>query len=136
MAGSLDAHEVKASLRGLGLTAHKADVARLFESAQKEPTDLITFEEYVAMLTPVLPDPDSREEIMKLFKLYDVDNTGKISAKNLRKIAQEIGESITEDELIAMLKEGDKDRDGLIGPDDFYRIIKRTHAQYLDDWTD
>ena len=88
------------------------------------------------MLTPVLPDPDSREEIMKLFKLYDVDNTGKVSAKNLRKIAQEIGESITEEELMGMFQEADKDKDGLIGPDDFYRVIKRTHAEYLEDWTD
>jgi len=34
---------------------------------------------------------DSEEEIMKIFKLFDEDNKGKISFKNLKKIAQEIG---------------------------------------------
>ena len=35
---------------------------------------------------------DSREEIEKIFKLFDEDKSGKISFKNLKKIAQEIGQ--------------------------------------------
>jgi Ca2+-binding EF-hand superfamily protein len=58
---------------------------------------------------------------MKVFKLFDEDGTGKISLKNLKKISVEIGESIADEELQDMINEGDRDKDGLIGPDDFYR---------------
>lgn len=53
--------------------------------------------------------------------MFDEDKIGKISFKNLKKIAQEIGETLTDEELYEMLEEADRDGDGLIGPEDFYR---------------
>lgn len=55
---------------------------------------------------------DPIEEVQKAFKLFDEDNVGKISIKNLKKIAKEIGENISEDELQAMIDEFDLDKDG------------------------
>ena len=53
------------------------------------------------------------EEMQKAFKLFDEDNMGRISVKNLKKIAREIGENISEEELQAMIEEFDLDKDGL-----------------------
>ena len=44
-------------------------------------------------MTPHIKDRSSREEIMKIFKLFDEDNTNKISQKNLKKVTPEIGEN-------------------------------------------
>ena len=45
----------------------------------------------------------ARQDFRKAFALFDEDGTGKVTAKNLRRIARELGETIAEDELDAMI---------------------------------
>jgi hypothetical protein len=59
----------------------------------------IDFEEFLQMMTAKMGERDSREEIMKAFKLFDDDNTGFITLKNLKRVAKELGENLTDEEL-------------------------------------
>lgn len=71
-------------------------------------------------------EKDSKEEILKAFKLFDDDNTGKISFKNLKRVAKELGENLTDEELQEMIDEADRDGDGEINEAEFLRIMKKT----------
>lgn len=77
------------------------------------------------ILTKKCKDKDPEEDLAKAFKYFDEDNTGKISLKNLRKIAKDLGEHITDEELAAMIDEFDKDGDGEINESEFLGIMKR-----------
>ena len=40
---------------------------------------------------------------MKVFQLFDDDNSGHITFRNLKKVAQELGENLADDELMVCL---------------------------------
>ena len=65
--------------------------------------------------------------MIKAFKLFDDDGSGKISFKNLKRVARELGETMTDEELQEMIEEADRDGDGEIGEDDFIRIMKKSN---------
>lgn len=92
----------------------------------KDGSGTIDFEEFLSMMTSKMGERDSREEILKAFRLFDDDNTGKISFKNLKRVAKELGENISDEELHEMIEEADKDGDGEVNEDEFLRIMKKT----------
>ena len=69
-------------------------------------------------------DPD--EEILKAFELFDQDKTGKITFDNLKRIATELGENMTDDEIREMLTEADRDDDGMNDFVEFKRVMQKT----------
>jgi len=74
-----------------------------------------------------MAERDPREEILKAFRLFDDDSTGKISLRNLKRVARELGETMTDDELQEMIDEADRDNDGEISEEEFIRVMKKTN---------
>lgn len=58
--------------------------------------------------------------------MFDDDETGKISFKNLKRVAKELGENLTDEELQEMIDEADRDGDGEINEEEFLRVMKKT----------
>ena len=79
------------------------------------------------MMTTKMGERDSTEEIIKAFRLFDDDETGKISFRNLKRVAMELGESINDEELQEMIDEADREGTGEVSLDDFMRIMKKTN---------
>merc|ERR1712084_212335 len=117
--GTIDAKELKVAMRALGLDAKKDEIRRMIND----------FNEFLNMMTARMGDRDSREEIIKVFRLFDDDETGKISFKNLKRVAQELGENMTDEELQEMIDEADRDGDGEVNEEEFFRIMKRRGFQ-------
>ena len=123
--GTIDAKELKVAMRALGLDAKKDEIRRMINDIDKDGSGTIDFNEFLNMMTARMGDRDSREEIVKVFRLFDDDETGKISFKNLKRVAQELGENMTDEELQEMIDEADRDGDGEVNEEEFFRIMKR-----------
>ncbi|OMJ92862.1 hypothetical protein SteCoe_4315 [Stentor coeruleus] len=131
--GSLDARELKAAMRALGFEVKKQEIRKIMQDLEKNINDKVNYNEFLSIMTPKINEKDTREEIIKIFRLFDEDQTGKISFRNLKKIALELGEGLTDDELHEMVEEADRDGDGLIKFDDFYRVMRKKGNNPLDD---
>eukprot|EP00842_Homolaphlyctis_polyrhiza_P004611 jgi/Hompol1/5150/HPOL_001896-RA len=121
--GALDFHELKVAMRALGFDVKKAEVLKILRDYDKEGHGLIEFEDFSKVMTERILDRDPLEEIRKAFQLFDDDNTGKISLRNLRRVAKEIGENLDDEELQAMIDEFDLDQDGEINEQEFISIM-------------
>jgi len=124
--GSIDYHELKVAMRALGFDTKKQDLVKLIEQYDREETGQITFNDFMEIMTQKILDRNPEEEIFKAFQLFDDDNSGKISLKNLRRVARELGENLSDEELQAMIDEFDRDEDGEIDEQEFAAIMKQT----------
>ena len=57
---------------------------------------------------------------------------GKITAHELKKVGQELGENMSDDEWNHVFNKADLDDDGFVTADDFYNIM--THKVYWEQW--
>ena len=97
--GQIDAKELKVAMRALGFEPKKEEVKRMIADIDREGRGIIEFQDFLDVMTIKMAERDPREEILKAFRLFDDDSTGKISLRNLKRVARELGETMTDDEL-------------------------------------
>ena len=126
--GTIDAKELKVAMRALGFEPKKEEIKKMIADIDKDGSGTIDFEEFLQMMTAKMGERDSREEIMKAFRLFDDDETGRISFKNLKRVAKELGENMTDEELQEMIDEADRDGDGEVNEDITRHAIRKSNA--------
>lgn len=125
--GRIDAKELKIAMRALGFEPKREEVKIMIAEADREGTGTIEFQDFIDLMTVKIAERDPLEEIKRAFDLFDEDETGKISLKNLRRVARELGETMNDEELQEMIDEADRDGDGEISLEEFTRIMRKTN---------
>ncbi|XP_029139032.1 caltractin isoform X2 [Protobothrops mucrosquamatus] len=114
-------------MRALGFEPKKEEIKKMIADIGKDGSSTLSFEDFLTMMTTKMNEKDSKEEILKAFRLFDDDGTGKISFKNLKRVSKELGENLTDEELQEMIDEADRDGDGEINEEEFLKIMKKTN---------
>merc|ERR1712224_488298 len=96
--GNIDQKELKVAMRALGFEPKREEIKKMIADVDKDNSGVIDFPEFLDMMTQKMAERDPREEMLKAFRLFDDDETGKISFKNLKRVAKELGENMTDDE--------------------------------------
>eukprot|EP01017_Pseudomicrothorax_dubius_P027578 TRINITY_DN3197_c0_g2_i3.p1 TRINITY_DN3197_c0_g2~~TRINITY_DN3197_c0_g2_i3.p1 ORF type:complete len:172 (+),score=39.84 TRINITY_DN3197_c0_g2_i3:162-677(+) len=124
--GSIDYHELKVTMRALGFDVRKSEVLKIISEYDRDETGRVEYGDFVEIMTRKYAERDPTEEILRAFRLFDDDQSGKISLKNLRRVARELGENLSDEELQAMIDEFDKDHDGQINEEEFLAIMRQS----------
>ena len=121
--GTVHAKELKFAMEALGFDAKKEEIERMLVDAGKEGARAVDFEDFLGWATPRMSAKDPKEELLKAFRLLDSDGTGKISFRNLKRVAMELGDDVTDEELREMIEHADRDKDGEVDEQEFLRIM-------------
>lgn len=133
--GSLTQLELGSLLRSLGLKPSADQLEALIQKADKNSNGLVEFSEFVALVSPdLLParSPYNEEQLRQLFRMFDRDGNGYISAAELAHSMAKLGHALTAKELTGMIKEADTDGDGRISFLEFSQAI--SSAAFDNSW--
>eukprot|EP00039_Didymoeca_costata_P020255 m.340634 g.340634 ORF g.340634 m.340634 type:complete len:170 (+) comp19432_c0_seq1:258-767(+) len=121
--GKLDYYQLKVAMRALGIEVKKREVLQILKEYDISNEGLIDQRGFREVVTDRILERNPIEEVMKAFALFDDDKTGKITLKNMRRAARELGEEMTDEELQAMIDEFDSSKSGELNEDDFLSIM-------------
>jgi len=124
--GVIDSKDLKVAMRALGFEPRKEEIKKMVSEVDKDNSGRLSLDAFMQLMANKMAEKDTKEEIMKAFKLFDDDETGQITFTNLRRVAKELGENLTDEELQEMIDEADRDGDGEVSQDEFLRIMKKT----------
>merc|ERR1712029_930040 len=124
--GFIDSKDLKVAMRALGFEPRKEEIKKMIAEVDKESSGKLNLDSFMMLMANKMSEKDTKEEILKAFKLFDDDDTGKINFSNLKRVAAELGENLTDEELQEMIDEADRDGDGEVNQDEFLRIMKKT----------
>ena len=126
--GKIDPSEIKETMKQLGFDTKNPTIFKIIEDLDSEESKSnggISFPEFAEIMKNRLGDRNSKEGVRRIFDLFvDDENAEYIPLESLKKIAKELGERMSEDDLKEMIECATKN-EGKLFFDDFYYIISK-----------
>ena len=125
--GEIDTDELKTALKNLGIDAKNQTLTNMMKDLDADGSGKIDFDEFIEMMTAKMSDRVTREDLKKVFDLFlgDDNRDGKITVKHLRRVARELNETMTDEELNEMIARADLDKDNGVDFEEFYQIMTK-----------
>ena len=107
----------------LGFESKNQTIFQMIADMDEDGSGQIEFGEFLHLMTAHPDVAGSKANILKIFKLFDDDKTDTITLENLRRVADDLAETIDETELIEMIRRADDNGDMSVSFDEFYHIV-------------
>ncbi|KAL9965780.1 hypothetical protein ACROYT_G029625 [Oculina patagonica] len=121
--GCITATELKKLVTSLGYNITEAELMDMMNQIDSDGNGAIDFPEFLALMTKNLEDCDPEDILLESFKVFDRDGSGFIGVSELDRVFKLLGQEFKDYEIEAMIKAADSDGDGLVGWDDFMKMM-------------
>jgi centrin-1 len=125
--GFIEKNELRSALLNLGIDNRNQTLTTIMKDLDKDDSGTVSFDEFIDMMTAKMSDKDTREDLEKVFRLFlgEDTNADKISVKHLKRVAQDLQETMTDAELHEMIARADTDKDQLVSLEEFIQIMTK-----------
>ncbi|XP_019068249.1 calmodulin-like protein 8 isoform X1 [Solanum lycopersicum] len=123
--GCITIEELATVIRSLDENPTEEELCHMISEVDADHHDNGTMEfiEFLNLITKKMKETDLEEELKEVFKVFDKDQNGFISATDLRHVMINLGEKLTEEEAQHMIREADLDGDGQVNFDEFFKMM-------------
>ena len=126
--GVIEAKELKVALRALGFNPTKEEIKKLIAESGEGDSMRVDFQQFLEILILKMSERDSQAELDKAFALFDVNADGFIDLEDLEKVAAELGEEMSREELQEMIRGANKGDAGYVNPINFAAILNKSNT--------
>jgi len=120
--GKIPSDKLGTVVRSLGHNPTEAEVDDMVRNMIRGPS--FGMPELMQVVARCMGESRNKpEEIRESFSVFDRDGTGRISAAELRHVMTTVGEKLSDQEVDAMIREIDVDRDGQINYEEMVRLM-------------
>ena len=127
--GTIEVAELKHSMNSLSYDRKNKMIHQIMDKLAALKQDTIEFEEFLDLMTARISDKESKENINKVFELFDDGSKGHINVEDLKRITEELGEQMSDEELKEMIERADTDNKGYVNADEFFNIMTKKTFQ-------
>lgn len=131
--GVLTFTELEVVMKCLGQRPSEQELLQMVrEVSQDKLYDTVEFNEFLTMIAKQRKHEVTLQDLVEAFKIFDKENTGVISKDDFCYIMNKFGNETFEEELVDMVKEADKRKNGKIDYKWFsqYLIGKEQRRKY------
>jgi len=100
--GRIDAQVLTVTLRALGFEAKPDDIPKYLGPDSAE----IDFNDFLEVLIAKMSEKETKDDAVAAFDMFNVTRSGTIGMEDLKAVATELGEGLSEEELLEMLRFG------------------------------
>lgn len=126
--GRISVMELTKAARLLGLNPTRKEAEMMIQDCNPAQKGYVTKSEFKKLFEDRQTDIEQQiKEISDAFKVFDKDNSGTISADEIRAVLKKCGEDLDDKELDEMLRRVDVDGDGKISIEEFAAVMCDLH---------
>lgn len=119
----LSMKEISSVIKNLGHPISEQEIKILLEEVNQDENGNYNFKNFFDILLKKMKEQDTEEELIEVFKAFDSDSNGLLSAKELKDVMMTIDEDLTDNEIYEMMKAADLDGDGYLNFEEFSRLM-------------
>ena len=118
--GSVSTSFLLSCLASLGYASSHQLVYSLLSAI---PLTSLTFDDFLSLMTARVGEGSSREEVNRVFALFDEGGKGWLEEADLDRITQLVGQRLSHRERKELMQRADTDGDGVVSQEEFFNLM-------------
>jgi calmodulin len=123
--GTIETHELRQVLTELGDSPTDDEIEEMILLVDENGDGVIDFDEFVTLMRLRMGESgdDNEQKLRDVFDVFDADGSGGIDRNEMRLLMKKLAQTLTEEEISAIMEEVDADGDGEISFEEFKALM-------------